>query len=254
MKISFSYLHKFNFIILLTLFLISNLIGQTEPVIGLHENVPKAILFTNARIMVSPGQLLENGQMLIRDDQIEAVGTNIKPPADVVLHDINGKIIYPGFIDLFSDYGLVNDITSENETKGAYHWHGAIHPEKNAALLLKSDPESAKILRGCGFTNVLTFPDEGIFRGTGALIQLADNKANECILKTNVAQAMSFTTGKSFKRDGVDAYPRSLMGSIALIRQTLLDAQWYKQAWEKFNRAPKGQKTPDTDIGLAALH
>jgi imidazolonepropionase-like amidohydrolase len=255
MRISFSYLHKFILILIVVVITSSGLLGQTKPVIGLHENVPKVILFTNARIVVSPGKILENSQMVIRNDQIESVGKTIKQPADAIIRDLNGKTIYPGFIDLFSNYGLTNkDNQSQDKlSEGATNWHQAIHPEMSAGELLKTDTKTAESLRGCGFTNVVTFPEEGIFRGSGALILLADKKPNEIILRNDVAQAMSFSKGKSFKGSGFNAYPSSLMGSIAIIRQTLLDAEWYEQAWGNYNRAPNGQLAPDTDLSLSAL-
>jgi hypothetical protein len=255
MRISFSYLHEFILILIITVITSSSLLGQTKPVIGLHENVPKVILLTNARIMVSPGNILESGQMLIRNDQIESVGKTIKQPADAVVRNLNGKTIYPGFIDLFTSYGLKSEAnqSQDKSSEAATNWHKAIHPEMSAGGLLKTDTKTAESLRECGFTNVVTFPEEGIFRGSGALIQLADKKPNEIILRNDVAQAMSFSKGKSFKGKGINAYPSSLMGSIAIIRQTFLDAQWYEQAWVNYNRAPNGQLAPDTDISLSDL-
>ena len=109
MRILFSYLIKYTLVLIAILFLSSDLIGQTSPVIGLHENVPKVILLTNARIVIAPGKILENGQMLIRNDHIESLGKVIKQPADAIIRDLKGKTIYPGFIDLFSNYGLNNE-------------------------------------------------------------------------------------------------------------------------------------------------
>jgi imidazolonepropionase-like amidohydrolase len=255
MRISFLYLQILILILVITAFTSTNLIGQTTPVIGLHENVPKVILFKNANIIIAPGKILENGQMLIRDDQIESVGTNITRPSDAIIKDLMGKTIYPGFIDLFTNYGLEkkDGLSKRNSSTGATNWHEAIRAELRAQNLLKTNKKSAEKFRGFGFTNVLTLPEEGIFRGNGALVQLSDKNPNEIILKSGVAQAMSFSKGKSFSEKGVNAYPLSLMGSIALIRQTFLDAQWYEQAWRKYMRAPNGQVSPDMDLGLSAL-
>jgi len=243
------------FILALSLLITCRVEAQTKPVIGLHENHPRVIAITNARIITAAGKVLENAQMLIRNDQIESIGNKIDIPNDAIIHDLNNKTIYPGFIDLFTHYGLVDNTGSPVKKKvaGADHWHDAIHPEKRVEELLQKDEKTAKILRGGGFTSVLTFPEEGIFRGSGALVLLNDSIPNKIILRTDVAQAMSFSKGKSFKGKGVFGYPASLMGSIALIRQTLLDAQWYKQATQKYHQAPNGQVAPETDLGLFAL-
>src|SRR5690606_10029373 len=58
-------------------------------------------------------------------------------------------------------------------------------------------------------------------RGTATLVTLADKRENEVILLDKAAAALSFEKGSS-----PQDYPNSLMGSIALLRQTYLDAQW----------------------------
>ncbi len=48
-------------IILLWLLLLVRVIaGQTEPVVGLHENTPRIYALTNARIVTKPGNVLDN--------------------------------------------------------------------------------------------------------------------------------------------------------------------------------------------------
>src|SRR5690606_16291462 len=64
-----------------------------------------------------------------------------------------------------------------------------------------------------------------IARGTGAVVTLADLKENFTILKEKASAHYSFNRGTSRQR-----YPSSMMGSIALLRQTHYDAQWYKNA------------------------
>jgi hypothetical protein len=52
---------------------------------------------------------------------------------------------------------------------------------------------------------------------------LANDKENFVILKDKASAHYSFSKGTS-----TQSYPSSMMGSIALLRQTYLDAQWYK--------------------------
>ena len=52
----------------------------------------------------------------------------------------------------------------------------------------------------------------------------ADGYENELIIKQEAASYYSFNKGSS-----VQEYPSSLMGSIALLRQTYLDADWYQK-------------------------
>lgn len=243
-------------------------LGQTRAVIGLHENTPNVLALTNATITVAPGKVLENATLVIRDGHIEAVGTNVAVPADAVKKDLQGKHIYPGFIDLFTNYGLPKQARGAARTgaqppgarqqppspkAGAHYWNRAVQAERDAAEMFKADTKTAESLRKTGITTVLTFPADGVFRGEAALVLVGDGDPTEMVLAEKVAQAVSFQKGRSLFGRGVAGYPGSLMGHIALIRQVLLDARWYRDAWRAFQAAPAGQEPPETNLSLEAL-
>jgi len=233
-------------ILLWVLLSVRVVVGQTEPVIGLHENTPKIFALTNARIVTKPGNVLDNATLLIRDGHIEQVTTKVDIPSDAIIRDLSGKTIYPGFIDLYTNYGIGPE-ADENVSRGAKHWNPFVLAQRRASAMLTQDGTAAENLRKCGFCAVLTFPKEGIFRGTGALVLLGKKPTNKAILAEDLAQAMSL------QRGGGGQYPGSLMGTIALIRQTFLDAQWYNEAWTKFRQVSSGQTAPETNLALAAL-
>ena len=242
--------------------------SQTKPVVGLHENIPNVVAITNAKIFISPEKVIEKGTLLIRDGLIQNVGKSIKIPDDAVIRDAEGKTIYPGFIDLVSDYGIPKprrQSTAEAAQAapssrraapaGAYHWNSSVHPEKKASEIFSHVRNDAETLRKQGFTAVLTYPIQGFLKGSGTLVLINDSEPNSSTLKDELALFASFTrTGESTAFGfGSSDYPASLMGAIALLRQTFYDADWYKTAWEYYHTAPEGQKKPDIDIGLQAL-
>src|SRR6476661_5785237 len=79
---------------------------KTIPPEGLRENTPQVFALTNARLVLSPGNIVEKGMLVIREGVIEAVGAGAAIPADATVLDMKGKTIYPGFIDSYSDWGL----------------------------------------------------------------------------------------------------------------------------------------------------
>ena len=93
-------------LVLVALLLSSSIVAQTTPNYGIRVKNSEITAFRNANIQVTPDLLLENASMVIRDGLIEAVGTNITIPADATVIDLNGKFIFPGFIDAFAEYGL----------------------------------------------------------------------------------------------------------------------------------------------------
>ena len=65
-----------------------------------------------------------------------------------------------------------------------------------------------------------------------------------------VAPVVAQHIGFDFDRDGRDGdrgYPNSLMGSIALIRQSFLDASWYQAAQEAYRKNPATMERPETN-------
>ncbi|MBN1293172.1 MAG: amidohydrolase family protein [Candidatus Latescibacteria bacterium] len=217
---------------------------QTAPVIGLHENTPQVVALTNVHIVTS-GSILKNATLVVRDSHIEAIGTDVKIPPDAIVYDCTGKTIYPGLIDLYSHYGIPEKSPESTET-GSIHWNDAVRPDRKASALLKVDEKAQQKMRKNGITAVLTFPRKGILRGEGALVLLCDSGPNFAVLKESAAQSIALYEST---RD----YPQSLQGRIALIRQTILDTQWYDTAWERYNAAPDGREAPEVNLSLASL-
>lgn len=207
----------------------------TQPVNGVADNRTGCYAFTNATIVKDAQTTLSNATLVIKEGRIVAVG-NVTAPAEAIVIDCKGKYIYPSFIDLFSDYGIpVPQRTGgggfnfnapaqlTSNTKGAFGWNQAIKAEINGADLFTTDDGKAKNFRDIGFGTVLTHQKDGIARGTAAVVTLANKKENLVLLKDRAAAVYSFNRGTSGQ-----SYPSSVMGSIALLRQTYMDAQWYK--------------------------
>ena len=221
---------------------------QTFPVNGVHDEREGYYAFINATIAVDYKTLLSNATLLIHDGKIVAVGNAVTIPAGVTEIDCKGKFIYPSFIDLFSNYGIVKTETQNNNQQGpqfisnksgAYNWNQAIMPEVNGVDFFHGDEKQAENLRSLGFGAVLTHRMDGIMRGTGAVVLAGNESDNEMIVRGNVASFYSFNKGTS-----TQDYPSSLMGSIALLRQTFYDAQWYKS----------GGSNEEKNISLEALN
>ena len=207
---------------------------STFPVNDIANPREGCYAFVNATIVTSAQTTLQNAVMVIRKGKIEAVGTKILAPKDAVVVDCKGKYIYPSFIDMYSDYGTEATPKSSGRsfrgasqmlsgTKGAFGWNQAIKSETDAAKTFTVNDTKAKELRTVGFGTVLTHQMDGISRGTGAVVTLANENENLAMLKEKASANYSFNKGSS-----TQDYPTSLMGCIALLRQNFLDAQWYK--------------------------
>lgn len=203
------------------------------PVNGVVHKFEPTYAFTHAVVHVNPQTTLTNATLLVKGNKIIGVGANVSLPKDAIVTDLKGRHIYPGFIDLYSNYGVPTPKRAEwkpgpqitSSKTGAFGWNEAIHPEVNAAEMFVNDSKTAEGLRALGFTTVLTHQQDGIMRGTGSLVNLTDEPETKAILNPEAAAFLSFSKGTSRQN-----YPSSLMGSIALLKQTYLDADWYAKA------------------------
>lgn len=209
-------------------FLAFTLTAQIRPNNGMAESEPVYYALKNAQIYVSPGKKI-NGTILIKGDKIVGVGPFVSIPNGAVERDFSGKTILPAFIELNTDLGLpeysYTSLSQEEELDGgrtgAFYWNESIHPEVDARKLFTADEKKSKSLIEMGFGFALTHQNDGIARGTGALVSLAGENP---VLENKAPSAfLSFQKGKAPYQ-----YPSSQMGAIALLRQALYDAAWHK--------------------------
>jgi imidazolonepropionase-like amidohydrolase len=225
------------FLLLCTLLMGFVVHAQTSfPVNGVADERSAYYVFTNATIVKDAATTLSSATMVIKDGVIKAIGKDIAIPKDAVTIDCKGRYIYPSFIDIYTDYGMpapqpgtggfnfFGPTQFNSATKGAYGWNQAIKSEVDAFRSFAKDESKANGLRELGFGTVLTHIKDGIARGTGALVTLSNDNENFSIIKEKASANYSFNKGTS-----TQSYPGSMMGMIALLRQTYLDAQWYKQ-------------------------
>ena len=71
----------------------------------------------------------------------------------------------------------------ETATKGPYGWNQAIKSDAEAYKVFVVDDDKAKPFREAGFGTVLSHVRDGIARGTGAVVTLANEKENLVIIK-----------------------------------------------------------------------
>ncbi|MCS7176113.1 MAG: amidohydrolase family protein [Candidatus Kapabacteria bacterium] len=226
---------------------------QTTPVEGLRTKPVRYLALTNLTIVPRPGQKLERATVLIRDERIEAVGPHVRIPPGATVRDCSGLWLYAAFIEPYYELQVPTAPAAEEETvetpkpEGAYHWNEAVRPERRIVDRLELSAEQAEEFHAQGFALLHCGSREGIFRGYSALVLARAGKGSEILFRPDVAQWVGLRKGKSRT-----PYPSSLMGALALIRQTLLDAQWYQQAWTAFRRNPR-QARPEVNRSLQEL-
>ncbi|MGB1309154.1 MAG: amidohydrolase family protein, partial [Oceanihabitans sp.] len=193
--------------------------------------------FTNAKIYVSPTNVIENATLLIKDGKVVSTGTSVTIPKNAVTIDVSGKTIYPSFIDIYSNFGIKKPNAAKRSNSPQYdsnregfYWNDHIRPEQNAIDHYSFDSKTASNLRKAGFGIVNTHLQDGIIRGTGSLIALMPSSSDASRIIDN-RSAQYFSARKSVQSR--QSYPTSLMGTMALLRQVSYDAEWYSNGHSK---------------------
>lgn len=218
---------------------------STRPVEGLRQNTPAIYALVNARIVPEPGQVIEKGTIVLRDGVIEAVGADVKPPADARAIDVTGKTVYPGLIDAYSEIA----IPAEGSQESSPHWNPQIGPQIDPGDYYKADDSLNGKLRSQGITARLVAPGSRVIKGQSIVVSTADGDNARAILRSGVAQHFRLSVPPGGSRD---EYPNSPMGAVALARQTLFDADWYAKSWAALQGNNRLSR-PERNDALAAL-
>ena len=190
--------------------------------------------FTNAKIYVTPTEIIKNGTLVIQNGKIIQVGSSVTVPKNAVVENLNGKSIYASFVDAFSGFGVkkpkrvpgAGRSPQYEATREGFYWNDHIMPENNAIEKFDYDAKKAADLRKVGFGTVNTHIADGIARGSGVLVALNDAGTDaDRILEDTSAQYFSFSKSVTKRQ----SYPTSLMGAIALMRQLYYDVDWYSK-------------------------
>jgi imidazolonepropionase-like amidohydrolase len=193
--------------------------------------------FINAKIFVTPTQIIEKGTLLIQNGKVVAVGNSIVIPKNCTTINLEGKSVYPSFIDMYTDFGIEKPKGESGsgrsplyDTKrSGYYWNEHIRSEVNAYEAFKYDQPKAEELLKAGFGVVGTHVQDGIARGTGTLVALNNNDKSTRLLSSKITNHFGFTRSATT----IQSYPSSLMGMMALLRQVYLDLNWYKNGNSK---------------------
>lgn len=222
------------------------------PYNGIKDDRERPFAFTNAVIHVDHQTTLDSATLLIREGKVVATGRNINVPKGYSIIECGGKHIYPSFIDLNTNYGFSKSKLNlqgradqiDPLVPGAYNANDAIKPYIEASKYFVTNKIQAEIFRKSGFGTVLSYSQDGIARGSSTLVLLLDENENESMLLEKAAAHYSFNKGTSKQM-----YPSSLMGSVALLRQTYMDAKWYSetktytdlslQSWNENQKLPQ---------------
>lgn len=218
---------------------------------------PTVFAIRFAKVVASPGKVLEKATVVIRAGRIEALGAEVAPPPDATIIDGTGLVVYPGFIDAGNSWGIdLGQRRSEMGSPEPFDFSTSalaatkadnrkgVTPEFQVATALKAEDEVLDAWRKAGITARLAFPEGGLFAGQAALVAHSRNTPRLAVMDPRGGQVFAF------KIPPGPGYPSTLMGIISHARQTLLDVEHHRK---QKSRAEKGGWRAPVDPALDSL-
>jgi imidazolonepropionase-like amidohydrolase len=203
----------------------------------------------NATVHPRPGETIERAMVVVQDGKILAVVSRgegepaLTAPAGAEARDFTGRHVYAGFIEPLVEV----DVPMPDPRAPGSHWNSRVTPQRSA--LDKGaggiDDKSGRTLRSLGFTAAGIVPRGGVIEGWAAVVSLAEAPVDPSqgppeVYRDRAFIGVDFETSDRRRGAPVDPsrgddlrwsrYPDSQMGAIALIRQTLNDAEWQAAA------------------------
>src|ERR1700730_11240297 len=215
---------------------------------------PQYFAIRGATVVPVSGPRLENATVVISRGVIKAVGKDATIPDEAWVIEGKGLIVYPGFIDSFTDVGIPPAPAPSGEagshppvSQGPEDRPGAT-PWRSAAGEASLSEKRVETWRSAGFTAVISAPKGGMFPGQAALLNLGGERNGDMVVKSPVAVPVSLQTVGNFA-----SFPGSLMGSLAYVRQVWLDTDWSTKAQAIYEKNPRGMARPRYDRTEEAL-
>jgi imidazolonepropionase-like amidohydrolase len=236
--------------------------------LAVRADSPNVFAIRGARIVTVAGATIDSGTIVIRRGLIDAVGATTAVPADAEVIEGKGLTVYPGLIDLGNTRAAAQPVPEPpntiRTTAELERWKQMqiVKPNALAADVVKVDDPELTGLAPSGITSVLATPSGDVITGRSALVNvvappddpqignITGDRRRMIVVKSPVALHVTFPNRP---RAAPAAYPESLMGVIAFVRQEFLDAQHYGLEKAHAKNAKAGDAHPDQDPAFDAM-
>jgi len=130
----------------------------------------RIVALTDVAIFPVSSDPIEKGTLLIEDGKIKAIGDDVTIPEGATTISLEGKSIYPGFIESHSQLGLT-EFAAVKATND-FREPGDINPNVKALISINMDNVILPVSRSGGVLVALSAPKGGMISGRSAIVQL----------------------------------------------------------------------------------
>ncbi|MGI5894002.1 MAG: amidohydrolase [Candidatus Merdivicinus sp.] len=210
------------------------------------------LLIRNGWIKPIESPDLPQGDILIENGKIAAIGTNLNVPDGTEILDASGCLVTPGFVEGHCHIGLHEEIIGAvgldiNETTSP------TTPQMRAIDAINPMDEGLAEALKAGVTCAVTGPGSAnVVGGTFCAIKMFGKRVDKMIVKDPVAMKIAFGENPKRVYGSKQQSPVTRMATAAILRTLLFKARDYEEKWAAYESG-KEEKKPDFDIQLEAM-
>jgi len=227
-----------------------------DPFPSTYQRFPSTpTLIRGGTVMTAAGQIIPNGQVLMVDGKIAAVGATVEAPANATVVDATGRFVTPGIIDTHSHLGVYPSPGVQAHSDG----NEATQPNTAEVWaehsLWPQDPGFVRALEG-GITTLQILPGSAnLFGGRSVTVHNVPSRTAQGMKFPGAPYGLKMACGENPKRVyGNRGGPSTRMGNVAGYRSAWIRAAAYNRRWTDWeNGERRASNMPERDLELETL-
>ncbi|MBF7073156.1 amidohydrolase [Glaciecola sp. MH2013] len=231
---------------------------DTNPFPSTYQAIEsKPVVITNVTILDGIGGKIEDGEILLEDGKIADFGSSVSSPSGAIEIDGQGKWLTPGIIDNHSHLGVYPSPSTRSHSDGN-EMTGPVTAEVWAEhSIWPQDPGFQRALAG-GVTSMQILPGSAnLFGGRSVVVKNMPNRTIQDMKFPGAPYGIKMACGENPKRVyGQRGGPMTRMANVAGYRAAWIEAQDYKEKWDKYAADLEAGGSPDQpsrDLNLETL-
>ncbi|MEX1011416.1 MAG: amidohydrolase family protein [Balneolaceae bacterium] len=190
----------------------------------LYSQVPapaqeRPLAFVNGTIHTVSNGVVEGGTVLVEMGKIVAVGESIEIPSNAEIVDLDGRHLFPGLIDAWSEMGLF-EIGQVSMTVDLNE-QGSVNPNVRAEAAFNPESRHIGVARSAGVLATVSTPAGGLISGKSAAMMLDGWTWQEMVIRPGAGLVINWPSTNNENSYG---------NSLKYLREFFADSRAYRSA------------------------
>ncbi|QIK80951.1 amidohydrolase [Lysobacter sp. HDW10] len=213
----------------------------------------RSVLIRHATVLTGTGERIDDGDVLLRNGQVAAVGHDLAVPDDAHIVEANGKWVTPGIIDVHSHLGVypspgMNAHSDGNEatqpvTPNVWAEHSVWPQDPGFSTALAAGVTTLQVLPGSA----------NLIGGRGVTLKNVPATTYQAMKFPGAPWGLKMACGENPKRVYASRGPSTRMGNVAGYRAAFADAAEYMKK-RNSDGEEGGKRDLKNDTLAGALH